>query len=106
PKKVATEWMPAARSAATSWTAPKAWLAMPHSTNAAAMTHASRLPGSAPATTSAYTSGPTKCIADVKESSTGRSLNRAPGAEYNTTPATTRMSVTPAHSDPTHSSHA
>jgi hypothetical protein len=57
-----------------------------------------------PVSTSAYSRGPTKCIADVTESTTGRSLKRSRGAEYATTPNTTRASTTPAATSPSASS--
>src|SRR5690606_31566947 len=100
PSHVATEAIPAARSAVTSCTAPNACDAMPHRKNATSDATAVRS-GSAPTSASPNTAGPTKCVLDVAESRTGRSLSRSPGAEYASTARTTTASTTVDATDPT-----
>src|SRR5690625_5834994 len=79
--------MPACRSAAISCTAPRAWEAMPQQKNAANAATTPQ-PVSVPSSSTPTTAGPTKCVAEVAESSTGRSLNRSTGTEYASTAAT------------------
>src|SRR5690606_31038037 len=97
PNHVATDEIPASRSARRSWTAPKAWEAMPHTQHAtrAATTGSVK---AAPASARPKTAGLTKWVLEVIESSTGRSLKRSPGAEYAMTAKTlnvrTRVDIT------------
>ncbi|MNI75750.1 hypothetical protein D3C73_1319300 [compost metagenome] len=80
PMTVAMEPMPACRSGSMSWTAPKAWAAIPQRKKAASRITS---PGvtSAPASAKPTTAGLTKCVLDVSESKTGRSLKRSPATE-------------------------
>src|SRR5919107_899790 len=92
PSQVATDAIPADRSATMSCTAPKAWEAMPHRKKADSDAHAvvSNVP---PASTRPKTAGLAKWVLDVMESSSGRSLNRRPGTEYARTAKTLTAST-------------
>ncbi len=70
----------ASRSAPMSWTAPNACDAIPQQKNAVSAQTAT-VSTAPPASTSPNTAGPAKCVLEVTESSTGRSLNRSTGAE-------------------------
>ncbi|CPU66507.1 Uncharacterised protein [Mycobacteroides abscessus] len=54
---------------------------MPQSTKPTSTGQTARAERSASTSTSAYSSGPAKCMAEVNESRNGRSLNRSRGAE-------------------------
>src|SRR5690606_30570073 len=94
------ERMPAARSAATSCTAPNACDATPHSANAR-MTAASCQVHAAPASTRPYTAGEKKWMLLHTESANGTSLSRSGGALYATTKNRLAASTNHDHGDPT-----
>ena len=76
---------------------------MPHRKNASRETAAVVVRG-APVSARPKAAGPTKWADDVMESSTGRSLNRMPGAEYATTATRVTTRTTADAQDPHQSS--
>src|SRR5690625_65397 len=79
PNTVAIEPMPAFRSGRTSWTAPKAWAAIPQRKKATSTTTTSKV-ASAAASASPTTAGLTKWVRDVAEPRQGRCLTRSAAA--------------------------